>query len=757
LYHPSVIQANVERYQARLDDRARHSLNPDESKLSLRYHSISEVRTACSHFADKLRDWDYEHQRDPKYPPLKFDLDERRFARNEKIMCQLDYLYWATRYAMIRSRDGAMILYSPNVAQRIVHTIRAESELMQVAIAFIQLKARQLGVSTDTELAVLHRAQFYAHTNAVVASSDPDKSTKMAGMMERAFENQPFYLRPGIRQVIGELMEFPLQHSFISIQHGSQFTGISRGDTPTVAHLSELCDFKNAEDLVDASLMRAMHDSPYMYLVLESTAQGRRNWWHKSWEHAKSAWSSGRARLRPIFLPWFVGTDLYPTPTWLRARPKPLDWKPEQTTIAHAERARNYVRSNTLLRQFLGSDWTMPLDQMWFYEVERAEHVAKNELNKFLQEMPADDLEAFQSTAISVFDTDTISWYRDEAGRRTPLGVYTILGDDIPDRLRVPQRQWDGDKPSILVKANWTPGVTYDYTLQPVRWEGYSTDDGLGKLYVYEHPEDGEEYGFGVDTSDGLGQDRSVIEGLRKGNLHRNDAQVCEYSNPYINAFDLWPICMAIGSYYAVRRVGMKQQPRMAIECRGNGEATQNELKKRGWSNFHLWVRYDTKRIRKAQAQKLGVFTNYWFRAMMMDQIIKWLRDGWLDINSPWFVVEMEDLERGEDVQELKATYGGHDDRIMAMGFVLLSLYDTEIRTGIRTPSTRPKRGEGQHHATFDEQFSWQSRDIPLVNTSMEGFLGAPASRDGQIYKDPRVYLFGGRQEPEEQFNEFDL
>lgn len=759
MYHPDIIQANVDRYQARLNLKARQSRDPELERLDLQYHSLIEVNQARSYFREREQKHQYALETDPKTPPITWDLQEKRWIRNERIMCRLDFQYFATRYAFIRSDDGRLLLFSPNIAQRIIHTMRAENELKQIAIANIDLKARQLGVSTDTEICVQHRAQFYSHTNAVVASSDPDKSTKMAGMMERVLDNQPTYLRPKTRQVQGELIEFPLQHSFISIQHGTQFTGISRGDTPTVAHLSELCDFDNPEDLVDASLMRAMHDSPWMFLVLESTAQGRRNWWHKSWEHAKANWSSGRSRLRPIFLPWFVGSDLYPTDTWLRARPIPLDWKPASTTIAHAERARNYVRSNKLLTQFLGADWAMPYTQMWFYEVERAEHLAKNELNKFLQEMPADDLEAFQSTAISVFDTDTISWYRDEAGRRTPLGVYTILGDDIPDRLRIPERQWDQDRPSFTVKANWSPGQTYEYTFQPIQWDGYSTDDGLGKVYIYEHPQDYENYGFGVDTSDGLGQDRSVVFGLRKGDLHRNDFQCVEYANPYINAFDLWPICMALGTYYSVKKDGMLHQPRMAIECKGNGEATQNELRKRGWTNFHMWVRYDTKRIRKGNANKLGIFTNYWFRTMMMDWIIKFLRDGWLDICSPWFVVEMEDLERGEEVQELKATYGGHDDRIMACGMVLLSLYDTEIRTGGKSPGVQrvllAKQGE-KYYPTYDEQTTWQTHDKPMVNSPMEAYLMAPNDK-AWAKGDPRSYLFGGRPEPEAQFSEYDL
>ncbi len=757
-----MIQANVESAQAKINSAAAHAREPEQVRLELQYHSVSEVDSAKDYFSERLRRYEADLEADPKTPPMKFNLDERRWIRNEKRLCQLDFLYWATRYAYIRSLDGRMIRYSPNVAQRLIHTLRAENEIQKMAIAFIDLKARQLGVSTDTEMAVLHRALFYSHVNAVVASSDPDKSTKMAGMMERAFDNLPFFLQPHIRPVKGELIEFPLQHSFISIQHGTQFTGISRGDTPQVAHLSELCDFDNPEDLVDASLMRAMHDSPWMFLVLESTAQGRRNWWHKSWEYAKANWDAGRSRLRPVFLPWFVGTDLYPTETWLRTRPinnGVPDWKPDGTTIAHAERARNYVRSNTLLKRFLGDSWSMPLEQMWFYEVERAEHQGKNELNKFLQEMPADDLEAFQSTAISVFDTDTISWYRDEAGRRSPAGVYTVLGDDIPDRLRIPQRQWDDSKPSIPVRASWSPGLSYDYTLQPVKWEGGPTDDNLGKLFIWSHPEQGEEYCFGVDTSDGLGQDRSVIEGLRKGDFHRNDLQVMEYANPYVNAFDLWPICMAIGSYYAVRRNGMISQPRMAIECKGNGEATQNELRKRGYTNFHPWIRYDTKKIRKAQSNKLGVFTSYWFRTMMMDWIIKFLRDGWLDINSPWFVVEMEDLERGEEVQDLKAAHGGFDDRVMALGFALISLYDTEIRTGGRAPGVQRaarKNADEKYYLNIDDQHDYQTCDTPLVNSPMESYLMAPNDK-AWSKGDPRSYLFGGRIEPEQRFSEYDL
>ena len=121
--------------------------------------------------------------------------------------------------------------------------------------------------------------------------------------------------------------------------------------------------------------------------MLESTAAGRHDWWHRKWLYNIANWSTGRSRLRPNFLPWFVGTDIWPPDTWVHAHPIPLDWRPFDSTIAHAERAAEYVRDTPLLTKYLGSGWVMPRRQMWFYEIERAEAVANKSLNKFLGEI----------------------------------------------------------------------------------------------------------------------------------------------------------------------------------------------------------------------------------------------------------------------------------------------------------------------------------------------------------------------------------
>jgi hypothetical protein len=639
--------------------------------------------------------------------------EEMQWVHNERILSRLDFLYWATRYAFIRTWESTLDRFVPNIAQRMVIEIWGDIELQGRAISTQQLKARQLGISTVTELAVAHRVQFYRHTNAVVASSDPKKSAKMAEMMERCWNNEPWWMMPKeTSYTAGELIEFGGMNSGVSIQHGSQFTGIARGDNPNVAHISELSSFVNPEQLIDASLLAAMHEFPGMFLVLESTALGRKNWWHHTWEYSKQYWASGMARHYPMFLPWFVGRDLYPTPGDMKARPIPQEWEPAQLTLHHAQRAKAYVASDPLLKKYLGSEWEMPVEQMWWWEVKRQEYAAKKELAEFYSEYPADDMEAFQSTNVSAFDSDTLTIYREMT--KEPLGVFGFVGrgDQIPTRMQPDRRDVDQNMPAINIRARWNPTIEpFECQMVPLKFHGYSNMDPHGKLFMWEMPEDNETYGLGVDTGDGVGLDRSVIEVLRKGTLERNDAQVAEFVNPYINAFDLWTVCMAVGTLYSPPIDGYRRQAKMVIDCLKNGESTQWELRKHGWGNFHIWTRLDNKRIKLAQANKLGWFSNSWARAMMMDYAIKALRDEFVDINSPYFVDEMADLERDEYRQSLKAVFGGHDDRFVAFGQVFISLHLMEIRGNMT--STAEKRMSLKAQSGLDPVYSpgWQATD----------------------------------------------
>ncbi len=654
MYSPKVTQARI-------------AAASEQLGCELHYHTVAQVETARS-YLDLL----YDREQKTTIRPLR--PAEVTWIKNERILCACDFRYYATRYCFIRDISGEVRRFDPWVSQRIMLDIWSEMEEEGIAINIQQLKARQLGCSLLTELAVAHRVQFYPDVNALVASSDPEKSAKMAQMMERAWENMPWFLMPGIKTWrTGTLIEFN-NGSIVSIQHGTQKSGIGRGDTPTISHLSELPDYENPGELVDASLLRAMHDTPQKFLILEATAKGIHNWWHDTWNSNKLRWARRESSLRPVFLPYFVGSDVYPTDTWLKAHPIPPDWKPSAVALKHEERANAYVQVNDLLRKHLGADWRLPQRQLWWWELTREQYKEKNELAQFYSETPADDVDAFQSQCYPAFDAEIIAEYHGDT--KHPKAVFGFVGASVPMRIQPDRREIDPSMPPIPIRRILPNGARFECDLVPLRFSGYPGYDWTNKLFVWEFAEKGAEYGLGVDTGEGVGLDSSVIEIFRKQDFNRRDCQVAEFASPYANSYDLPPLVFSLSALYSLVVDSEPRDPKIVVECNSSGKATQLELRKMGCSNFHIWLgSYDTRKIRPAKATKIGWWTKQWSRDLMKDFFVKRLRDNWVEIRSPYFVEEMRDLERDDIRQRISAMHGGHDDRFMASGFVLFSLH----------------------------------------------------------------------------------
>lgn len=605
------------------------------------------------------------------------------FIRNERRLCALDFRgYWLSRYAWIINWFQQPERFTPNVAQNIIMDLWAEREALGVAIWMLQLKARRLGASTIAELAVQHRFQFVPHSNCVIASADPTKSREMAAIVEYCLSRQPWWLLPQGKPKISQGMpvEYPDIDTGLTIQAGNQFTGVARGSTPNCVHLSEMSSWPDAREQIDGSLMRAIVDSPNVLAIMETTAWGTDNWVHDTWELAKQETAEGTSRILPVFLPWFVGTDLYPSEADLRARPIKPDWIPSERVVAHAERARQYVLSNPMLMKHLAKgdpNWHMPREQMWYHENEYNSARKKKELNIFLSELPADDFEAFQSPNQPLIDPEILMGYEERT--RPPIGVYTIIGPDIPPSLIVPRRQWDHSKPPITI-ATRDLLSRYDvkYQLVPLQFKGYPTFSPYLKLLVYEMPDNAFTYGLGVDTSEGIGQDSAVIEVLREATPTRAPGQVAEWASPNVTAFQLWPFVMAVACMYSTYspKAAKRVQSLLAIEAWTNGSSTQNELRKRGWHHFHLWKYNDKRRpIKDANVTRQGIFTNQWFRESMMDMLLTCLSEEAIDFPSPYLVRELTRLERRDGKRKVEAASGAHDDRVMAIGFPLFSLH----------------------------------------------------------------------------------
>ncbi len=82
-------------------------------------------------------------------------------------------------------------------------------------------------------------------------------------------------------------------------------------------------------------------------------------------------------------------------------------------------------------------------------------------------------------------------------------------------------------------------------------------------------------YVIAVDVSDGLGQDRSVIEVARMGTIEEPAEQVAQYVSDQIAPMALAYVIQAIGQYY-VDEDGVEAL--VAIECNNHGLSTQDTL-----------------------------------------------------------------------------------------------------------------------------------------------------------------------------------
>jgi hypothetical protein len=451
---------------------------------------------------------------------------------------------------------------------------------------------------------------------------------------------------------------------------------------------SELGEFEDAAKLVDASLIRALHENPFTIFELEGTAERMGDWWNRTWDFNVKMDGRGLARFKPLFLPWFVGTDIYPKPAWLRRRPVPRDWEIPEYIERHAEAAAAYVAATPIIREELGEGWRMPIEQKWFYHLEYEEAREKRQLHHFLKEMPANPQQAWQNANPSVLDIETLVEVQTRAAASTPVGVYQLAGVNVPRTYNEYRRDPNQRSHELLCKS--TSGKLQEtFTLEPLRLEAWPDLDPMGKIYIWEWPQAGETYGIGCDPSEGVDQDRSSIPVIKKATPWHPDEQVAEFASPRVFADDLWLWMFALCHLYTVSRPsGGWTYAKAVIEVNiAAGDKVQTEMLKRGWPNFHQ--RYDPTKIgttgtgammrARSLAEEIGWRTTRANRPNIISGIRKYVRDGQFIVRSPWLAQELATLEYNLDKKRIEASEGNYDDRPMSAGIVLASWYDPEV------------------------------------------------------------------------------
>jgi hypothetical protein len=351
--------------------------------------------------------------------------EESDFIRNERLLSALDFSYW-TRYARLLPDaavgDGQLVTFSPWPSQSLILSECSRLEELayeqylshrpQDGILIAVPKARQEGISIVAAMLKMHRLTTSPYTLAVTASENLDKRTALYQRDERIHSNLPWWLQPERTEpdIINERLTFGKLDSSILYQDYAQKSSLAAGEQYLLGHMSELAqgDQIAVDRFMELDYFPAIPQSWRTLHILESTPAGQGDWWHPF----IMANAGGQGRWSVKFVPWYMLAFKY-------RRTPPDGWQPNAHSLLHADKVRETSPG------YVGKVVELSKEQLYWWETTREEYRKKGSLTFFLTNYPATLEESFQFSGSSIWDYETIDYYRTRT--QHPGGVYQIV------------------------------------------------------------------------------------------------------------------------------------------------------------------------------------------------------------------------------------------------------------------------------------------------------------------------------------------
>lgn len=212
----------------------------------------------------------------------------------------LDFEYFASNFFKIKDKNtGIISQFKINRAQRYL-THRLDSQLKSLGmVRAVILKGRQQGSSTLIQARYTHRIITTIGKKAFILTHQDDATKNLFDITKRYIDNLPHGLcpKPETRSAT-ELSFKKFQSSYATATAGNK--GAGRSQTIHLFHGSEIPLWPNADEHADGAL-EAVPRAPGTEIILESTAKGMGNYFHKMWLKAMS----GESEYQAIFIPWY--------------------------------------------------------------------------------------------------------------------------------------------------------------------------------------------------------------------------------------------------------------------------------------------------------------------------------------------------------------------------------------------------------------------------------------------------------------------
>lgn len=348
-----------------------------------------------------------------------------------------DFEYWAATCVHITDKSTKQsVPFVLNRPQRRLLATFEERRLAGVPIRLILLKARQWGASTLVQIyfawiQIVHLRNWHS----LICAHVKDTASTIRGMYSHLLQNYPQQYwpeecKPEFRpyERMNNVRVMPGRGCRVAIC-SSENQESTRGMDCSMAHLSEVAFWKDSRlhnpiDLI-RSVTSGIARAPMTMVVMESTANGVGNFFHKEWLRAEAAESDKI----PFFVAWHE-IDLYTEPV-----PDP---------VAFFDSLSEYERE-------LWHQHGCTLESIMWYRHKAREYT---EHRSMMAEFPTTAREAFCSTESAVFSEADVSRLRERGCVITPeRGEVLGSRSGIPSDLSGPRFSKSADGKASV----WTP------------------------------------------------------------------------------------------------------------------------------------------------------------------------------------------------------------------------------------------------------------------------------------------------------------
>ena len=347
----------------------------------------------------------------------QYDNEENRKLILEHLMnLRLKYDFEFVAASTIKIQDKETKRPIPlilNEGQRILIGEYERQRLAGVPIRVLLVKARQWGGSTATQCYMYWLQRYwYENWHSCIVALDQTQAVNIRTMYKNLISKLPAWSDPvSFKRFEGTELIRIMPERGCRVQIGSaQKPDALRSFDFSLVHMSEVGLWKDTQeargDDVAMALYSTVPDVPGTMIVMESTAKGVGNYFHRQYLAALDNKKSGTIGIRPVFVAWYV------------------DARYTRKYSTRYQNAQKFIETWTDYNWWQWEQGATMDGIFWYNHFKKAHHWTDFQMKS---EYPTTAEEAFQTKSGRYFTDDLLSWLHKNI--RNPKFVGDIRGD----------------------------------------------------------------------------------------------------------------------------------------------------------------------------------------------------------------------------------------------------------------------------------------------------------------------------------------